>query len=137
MSTLETERTLIHLSKTFTALLNKRAYSDPWFTTYVSPTIRTELEGDVKIGIDSFIHNYRAVADASPSFRCDISNASAVVHEQSGSATVIMSQTLSGYEGDLESKLKAGAILVNWRRSSGEWKIGSVYMVYGTPCFLA
>ena len=132
-----TENYLIHMSKAALDLLNARAYGHWFFTTHVSHNVYTEFQGKCSTGRKQFINNYKMDADRSSAFHVDVVNSSAMVDEEAGSATVILSQHLKGYGNQMEGMGQAGTILMSWRRAKQRWYCGSVCMMYGTPVFLA
>lgn len=132
----ETEMYLIHLSTRLIDLLNSRDYANDYFINHVSRKVYIEFQGKCTTGLEPFIENYKIDADRSPAFYVNISNSSALVDEDAGTATVILSQHLRGYEDEMRGKGKAGTILLSWRRGKGRWWIGSGYMMFGTPEFL-
>ena len=117
-------------------LLNARAYDDPFFKTHVSQDVFVDFNGKRSTGLDQFIHNYKVDADISPEFFVGVNNASAVVDEDAGLATVILSQHLTGSEYTIMRGMKAANILKAWRRIDGEWLLRSSYMMFGTAEFL-
>ena len=131
------ERQLIDYSKTFIDLLNRRAYNHPFFTDHVSQNVYVDFQGHCSRGLGPFIYNYKQDADRSPGFHVDASiNGTALVDEDAGSATVILSQHITGFQDEYRGIEKAGTILMSWRRGRGRWCCGSVTMIHGTPEFL-
>lgn len=134
----ETEQKLMQLSGRVIELLNARAYDDPWFQSYVSPDVYVNFNGIiVGQGMKDFLGFYRMDADRSPEFFCDVDMTTAVVNEQQGTATVILSQVLSGFEDELMvGKKRAASILWSWKQKRGSWELQSVCMMFGTCVFL-
>ena len=134
-----TEELLIDKSKTLIRLLNSRKYDDPFFYAHVRQNVYTSLNGRCTVGLHPFTDNHRRDAAGSIAFFVDAEfNVTALVDEDNGSATVIMSQHLSGY-GDRSKwtgMATAGTILFSWQRSKGKWWCGNATMIYGTPEFL-
>lgn len=125
-----------HLSRTVIELLNGRDFDNPWFSQNVSRDVRVDVQGNVNIGLGGFIGNYKAHASHAEDFQCVIGNVTAVVDERQGTGTAILSQYLSGYQGD--ERRMAGTILMSWSWNStrGRWICRSVTMMLGTPVFL-
>lgn len=118
-------------------LLNTRQYNSPFFYAHVRQNVYTDLAGRCTVGLDPFINNHRSDARGSRSFYVEADfNVTALVDEEKGSATVIMSQHLSGFGGRMGGMAKAGTILFSWQRSKGRWWCGNCSMIYGTPEFL-
>ena len=132
-----TQAQLINYSKTFIELLNARDYTHPFLISHVSPSVYVNFQGKCSTGFKPFINNYKHDADRSPSFHVDISiNGTAIVDEDESSATVILSQHLTGFQDEYSGMEKAATILMSWRRARGRWCCGSVTMIFGTPEFL-
>ena len=132
-----TEVYLCELSRTIIRLLNKREYDNPFFFSHVRQNVYTDLHGKQTVGLAPFMENHRIDSRGSPTFYVDAEmNITALADEEAGSATVIMSQHLSGYGGDWRGMEKAGTILFSWQRSKGKWWCSNATMIYGTPVFL-
>jgi hypothetical protein len=118
-------------------LLNARQYTHPFFFAHVRQNVYTELQGRGTVGLRPFLENHQKDARGSSSFYVDVDfNATALVDEDVGSGTVILSQHLSGFGGTLSGIARAGTILFSWQRSKGRWWCSNATMIYGTPEFL-
>lgn len=137
-STNTSEDELVRLSRRVIELLNERAYNDPWFEQHVSPTVRIDFNGAcVGIGYKDFVGFYRMDADVSPNFFGDVDLMTALVNENQGTATVILSQVLQGFEDDMMvGKKRAAGILWSWKRVKGRWMCQSCCLMFGTCEFL-
>jgi hypothetical protein len=132
-----TEAYLCHLSKTIIKLLNNREYDSPFFFSHVRQNVYTDLHGKQTVGLAPFVENHRIDSQGSPTFYVDAElNVTALADDEAGSATVILSQHLSGYGGSLRGMERAGTILFSWQRSKGRWWCSNATMIYGTPEFL-
>lgn len=132
-----TEQHLLDLSKTLIELLNWRRYEHPFLEQHIRHNVFTELQGKRTIGLRSFLQNYQNDASGSPSFRVDVGiNATAMVDENAGSGTVILSQHLLGLGGERGGLEKAATILFSWQKAKGRWRCSNATMIYGTPEFL-
>ena len=132
-----TETHLIHLSKTIIHLLNNRLYSHPFFPAHVRQNVYTSVQGRGTIGLHPFLENHRRDAKGSAAFWVDVEfNATAMVDEEAGTGTVILSQYMSGSGGDMSGMNTAGTILFSWQKSKGRWWCGGASMILGTPEFL-
>lgn len=132
------EDELVRLSRRVIELLNDRAYDDPWFEQHVSPNVRIDFNGTcIGIGYKDFVGFYRLDADVSPRFCCDVDIMTAMVNENQGTATVILSEVLTGFEDDLMvGKKRAASILWSWKRVKGRWVCQSCCLMFGTCEFL-
>ena len=133
-----TEKLLVKYSKVSIELLNNREYDHQFFANHVSPRVYVDMQGKRTTGLDGYINNFKRDADRSPNFYVDVDmNGTALVDEDAGSGTVVLSQHLTGFgDEDNRGMAKAATILMSWRRARGKWVCGSVTMIFGTPEFL-
>jgi hypothetical protein len=132
-----TETHLINLSKTIIHLLNTRQYTHPFFYSHVRQNVYVALDGRGTVGLPFFLENHKSDAQNSSAFYVDVGfNVTALADEEAGSATVILSQHLSGFGGNMSGMARAGTILFSWQKSKGRWWCSNATMIYGTPEFL-
>jgi hypothetical protein len=84
-----------------------------------------------------FLGFYRMDADVSPQFFCDVDIMTALVNEPQGTATVILSQVIQGFQDELMvGKKRAASLLWAWRKCRGVWMCQSCCLMFGTCEFL-
>ncbi|KAK3697419.1 hypothetical protein LTR37_017483 [Vermiconidia calcicola] len=115
-----TEAQLIRYSKHIIELLNARAYNNDFYKTHVSLSVYIDFNGRRTYGLEPLVENYKKDADAYPGFYVALLNESAVVNEDIGNATVILSQELSDEAGEEGGNDIVQLVACGWAVADGE-----------------
>ncbi|KAF2168544.1 hypothetical protein M409DRAFT_21295 [Zasmidium cellare ATCC 36951] len=109
--------------------LNTRHYTPQTYTALLSPHLRIDCNSQISTGIPHAIAAYKWVADINPRFHVAVIEATPIVHEESGRATVLCGLSLTNCS---DGTVRAGSLSTSWSREKGVgWRCWNFEIFFG------
>ncbi|KAK4504454.1 hypothetical protein PRZ48_005370 [Zasmidium cellare] len=112
-----TEDLLISQTTLVVHKLNIRDFNPESYTPLLSPHLRIDCNSNVETGIPQAIQAYKWVSDINPLFHVGITEATPIVYEESGRATIMCVLHLKHCSDDT---IRAGTLSTSWKREKGK-----------------